>query len=505
MGLELEERLRPFAQVARVATAALNLTLLLLAMFAVQLSRQPITVLACVALFVVVLAYGADRVRRRALAAAARTIDRELIPAGIANSLDALRDTALLRSFVASPGALALLDIPWLVVYPLAVAWLHPQLGLYAVGGVAVLTLAMMIVAGLHRLERNDSLLQDARAANDQAEELVRSSATLVAMGMSQAAIDAWRARHEGFQSRRRDAERGAAQLGELARTGGLALQIGVFAIGAWLVVESSLNAATLVAVALLLGRTLQSFAQLAGYLPSIIAARGARLRLSRRASSIVVSSGSMLAGVRNVIQSLAPGESILIAGPSGSGNTSMAQLLLRVLRDRFELGESVGYVSQEIRLFPGTIADNIARMGPLDSTRVVQAARLAHVHEMIVRLPEGYHTQVGEQGAGLSAGQCRRIALARALYVNPRLVVLDEPCMDLDADGGIALVKTLAALKERGATVVIVGQGTAALEHVDRFAILRDGMLQAIERCELPSQSRATVVPLHPAAPQPL
>ena len=123
------------------------------------------------------------------------------------------------------------------------------------------------------------------------------------------------------------------------------------------------------------------------------------------------------------------------------------------------------------------SIADNIARMGALDSTRVVQAARLAHVHEMIARLPEGYHTQVCEQGACLSAGQRRRIALARALYVNPRLVVLDEPCVDLDADGELALVKTLAALKERGTTVVIVGQGTAALEHVDRFAILRDGM----------------------------
>jgi ABC-type protease/lipase transport system fused ATPase/permease subunit len=204
----------------------------------------------------------------------------------------------------------------------------------------------------------------------------------------------------------------------------------------------------------------------------------------------------------------LAAGESILIAGPSGSGKTTLARLIAGVLRPhggQVSRADSVGYVSQEIRLFPGTIAANIACMGPLDSTRVVQAARLAHAHEMIVKLPESYHTEVCEGGACLSAGQRRRIALARALYADPRLLVLDEPAADLDAEGQLALVKTLAALKERATTVVIVGQRTVELEHVDRFAILRDGMLQAIERRELPSQSRATVVPLHSAAPQPL
>jgi ABC-type protease/lipase transport system fused ATPase/permease subunit len=161
--------------------------------------------------------------------------------------------------------------------------------------------------------------------------------------------------------------------------------------------------------------------------------------------------------------------------------------------------------VPQEVQLFAGTIADNIARLGPLDSARVVQAARLAHAHEMIVRLPEGYHTEIAAGGAGLAASARRRIALARALYVNPRLVLLDEPGADLDAEGELALIKTLVELKERGVTVVIVGQRTSLLEHVDRMAILRDGTLQLVERREPPSYSPAAVVPLHRVTPQPL
>ena len=167
--------------------------------------------------------------------------------------------------------------------------------------------------------------------------------------------------------------------------------------------------------------------------------------------------------------------------------------------------GQCVGYVSQDVHLFPGTIADNIARLGALDSTRVVQAARLAHAHEMIVRMPEGYHTEVGEGGTRLAASQRRRIALARALYVNPRLLVLDEPSADLDADGELALVKTLAELKERGVTVVIVEQRTRFLEHVDGMAFLRDGTLQLVERLESQPYPTAAVVPLHRPVAQPL
>jgi PrtD family type I secretion system ABC transporter len=535
----LVERLRPFALVALGASAVVHLALVAAALCALQLLHRPL-ILGTVVVLGAILVYAAERARGDALTAAGRVVDSDLVPAAIANSLDALRDIKLLRTFLGSPGMLALFDAPWLLVYLVAIAWIHPLLGLGALLGVALLLLCLAIAAELQRSERSDSLLRLARIAHDQAEELVRSSETLVSMGMSHSAIAAWCERHGHFLSCRQRSDRVAARLAALARTGSLALQIAMLALGALLVVDSRLGIAALIVSALVLGRALQPLEQFIGNWPSITAARGAWLRLNRRAPSIVVvgndapvAAGRVelervcyaLAGrpafIKSVTLSLAPGESILIAGPSGCGKSTLARLLLGVLRphsgtvrldstdlarwDRAALGQCVGYVPQEVHLFSGTIADNIARLGALDSSRVVQAARLAHAHEMIARLPEGYHTEVAEGGAGLAASQRRRIALARALYVNPRLLVLDEPGADLDAEGELELIKTLAELKERGVTVVIVGQRTSLLEHVDRLAFLRDGTLQLVERREAPSYSSAAVIPLHRATPQPL
>jgi PrtD family type I secretion system ABC transporter len=496
--------------------------------------------LGAIVLLAALLIYTADRARGDALTSAGSSVDRDLVPAAIANSLDALRDIKLLRIFLGGSGMLALLDAPWLLVYLAAIAWINPLLGLGALVGVGLLIFCLAVSAELQQSERSDSLLRLARSAHDQAEELVRSSETLVSMGMSHSAIAAWGERHGHFMSCRQQSDRVAARLAAFARTGSLSLQIAMLALGALLVVDSRLSIAALIASALVMARALQPLEQLIGNWPSITAARGAWQRLNRRAPSILavgndapVAAGRLelervcyaAAGrpafIKSVTLSLAPGESILIAGPSGCGKSTLARLLLGVLRphsgtvrldstdlarwDRAALGQCVGYVPQEVHLFSGTIADNIARLGSLDSARVVQAARLAHAHEMIVRMPEGYHTEITAGGAGLAASQRRRIALARALYVNPRLLVMDEPGADLDAEGELALIKMLAELKEHGVTVVIVGQRTGLLEHVDRMAFLRDGTLQLVERRESPSYSPAAVVPLHRATPQSL
>ena len=535
----LVERLRPFALVASSASAGIHCALVIAALCGLQLLHRPL-ILGAVVLLGALLVYIADRARADALASAGRAVDHKLVPAAVASSLDALRDVKLLRNFLSGPGALALCDAPWLIVYLLAIAWIHPLLGLSALVGVALLILWLAMTAGLQKSERGDSLLRSARSAHDQAEELVQNSETLVSMGMQQSAIDAWRERHAHFLACRQQSDRVAARLAALARAGSLALQIAMLALGALLVVDSRIGIAAMIAATLLLARALQPLEQFIANWPSISAVRGVWLRLSRPAQSIVVvgSDAPVAAGrieleqvcyavagraafIKSVTLSLAPGESILIAGPSGGGKSTLARLLLGLLRphsgtvrldssdlarwDRTALGQCVGYVPQDVHLFAGTIADNIARLGALDSARVVQAARLAHAHEMIVRLPEGYHTEIAEGGAGLAASQRRRIALARALYVNPRLLVLDEPGADLDAEGELALIKTLAELKERGVTVVIVGQRTTLLEHVDRMAILRDGTLQVVERRELPSYAPAAVVPLHRATRQPL
>lgn len=536
------ERLRPFALVAIAASGALNLALLILAICVLRLfdrvlagrDGRALAIIGSIALLSAILAYAADRLRGGALASAGRLFDRELVPAAIANSLETLRDVELLRSFMGSPGMLALLDLPWLPLYLLAITWIHPLLGFAALASIALLIVVAALEPAARSFERSNSLLPAARAAGDQAEDLVRNAETLVAMGMSQTAAIAWRERHDQFLSRRQNADRGAARLGTLVRAGSLVLQVCMLALCAWLVTGSRLSVAAVIAATLLVNRALQPLEHLAGNWPATMAVRGAWLRLNRRATSIVVArtsapmpagrvelervcyvpSVSRSASIKNLSLALAPGESILIIGSGGCGKTTLARLLLGVLQpysgsvrldgtdlarwDRAALGERVGYVSQDVRLFQGTIADNIARLGTLDSTRIVQAARLAHAHETIVRMPEGYHTEVCEAGACLSAGQRRRVALARALYVNPRLLVLDEPSADLDAAGEIALIKTLAELKARGTTVVIVGQCAKLAEHVDRLAILRDGMLQSFEPMEPLPYSSAAVVPLH-------
>jgi PrtD family type I secretion system ABC transporter len=536
----LVERLRSFVFIAFGASFVLHLVVAGAAISVLQLLDRA-WVLSGVVLFAAALAYAADRLRGDTLASAGRTFDRELMPAAIANSLDASRDIKLLRSFAGGSGMVALFDVPCLLLYLIAIAWIHPLLGVGALTGIALLTSCLAMAAELQKSVRSDSLLRAARVAHDEAEDLVRAAETLVPMGMSQAAIAAWCERHQHFLACRQDSDRASARLGAFARAGSLTVQVGVLALGTWLVMSSRLGVAAVIAAALLLGKALQSIELLIGNLSAITAARGAWLRLNGRGVSIVVPgtatplpagrvelgqvcyapTAGRPASIRNATLTLAPGESILIVGPSGCGKTTLARLLLGMLRPqsgtvrldstdvarwtRAAFGRCVGYVSQDVHLFPGTIADNIARLGALDSTRVVLAARQAHVHEMIVRLPEGYHTEVGDAGGSLSASQRRRIALARALYPNPRLVVLDEPGADLDAEGELALVKTLAELKQRGITLVIVDQRTSLLEHVDRLAFLRDGTLQLLERREPQSRPEAAVVPLHRPAPQPL
>jgi ABC-type protease/lipase transport system fused ATPase/permease subunit len=523
----LVERLRSFVFIAFGASFVLHLVVAGAAISVLQLLDRA-WVLSGVVLFAAALAYAADRLRGDTLASAGRTFDRELMPAAIANSLDASRDIKLLRSFAGGSGMVALFDVPCLLLYLIAIAWIHPLLGVGALAGIALLTSCLAMAAELQKSVRSDSLLRAARVAHDEAEDLVRAAETLVPMGMSQAAIAAWCERHQHFLACRQDSDRASARLGAFARAGSLTVQVGVLALGTWLVMSSRLGVAAVIAAALLLGKALQSIELLIGNLSAITAARGAWLRLNGRGVSIVVPgtatplpagrvelgqvcyapTAGRPASIRNATLTLAPGESILIVGPSGCGKTTLARLLLGMLRPqsgtvrldstdvarwtRAAFGRCVGYVSQDVHLFPGTIADNIARLGALDSTRVVLAARQAHVHEMIVRLPEGYHTEVGD-------------ALARALYPNPRLVVLDEPGADLDAEGELALVKTLAELKQRGITLVIVDQRTSLLEHVDRLAFLRDGTLQLLERREPQSRPEAAVVPLHRPAPQPL
>jgi len=290
-----------------------------------------------------------------------------------------------------------------------------------------------------------------------------------------------------------------------------------VLAIGAWLVVDSAASAGIMVAATILLSRALQPVEHLISGWKHLIDARGAWRRLSAADTLAVPGTRltlpapagrleverivfahdpSRLPLIKGVSFTLDAGESLGIVGASGSGKTTLARLLLGVWHpqsgvvrlddasmshwNRSELGAHLGYLPQDVSLFAGTVAQNIARLGEIDANRVIEAARLAQAHDMIQRLPDGYDTRVGEAGARLSGGQRQRIALARALYGRPKLVVLDEPDAHLDAAGAGALKSALRALKAGASTVIVVGHRAGLMTQLDKIAVMHEGALVA-------------------------
>jgi PrtD family type I secretion system ABC transporter len=336
-------------------------------------------------------------------------------------------------------------------------------------------------------------------------------------MGMGAAAVKAWGTRHEGLlDSRSRLVER-TARLAAAARVTRQALQAALLGAGAWLVVAEHASPGIMIAATILFGRAVQPVEQLIAGWKTIVEARAAWRRIEQPGSApsaeervalpaphgridvervVFAPAAQGAALIKGVSFSLAAGESLGIVGPSAAGKTSLLRLILGIWKpqsgtvrldgadiaqwDRDALGAHVGYLPQDVELFAGTVAENIARLGAADDAQVVEAARQAHAHEMILRLPQGYDTVIGDAGTTLSGGQRQRIALARALYGAPRLVVLDEPNASLDAEGDAALAAALQDLKRRGATVIVVSHRPALMSQLDKVAVLKDGALEA-------------------------
>jgi ATP-binding cassette subfamily C exporter for protease/lipase/ATP-binding cassette subfamily C protein EexD len=294
-------------------------------------------------------------------------------------------------------------------------------------------------------------------------------------------------------------------------------IQILMLSLGAYLVLSQQASAGIMIATTVLLGRAVQPVEQVVSSWRMLTDARSAFVRLlelSRefdagdKRVSIPTPEGRL--SVENmsyrapgvdtpvlaaIAFTLAPGEALAIIGPSGAGKSTLARLLTGVWSPstgvirldgadvsywpRSDLGPSIGYVPQDVELFEGSAAENIARLGAVDSEAVVAAAKRANAHEMILALPQGYDTPVGEQGARLSPGQRQRVALARALFGNPRLVVLDEPNSNLDGAGEIALAQALGALRKQGVTSVVVTHRPALIAHVDKILVLAGGRVQ--------------------------
>ncbi|CAG0944613.1 Type I secretion system ATP-binding protein PrsD [Gammaproteobacteria bacterium] len=530
-------RLRPFVLLAGLASLVLNLALLMPAIYMTQVfdrvfasrSAETLVMLSLLAALALGLGYAMDALRGRTLALAARVLEQRLAGAGLADALrhaarggradtDVLRDVAQLRAFVAGPGMQALMDAPWLPVYLVVITLMHPVLGGVAAAGALMLGALGWVTERLTR-PASERVLQRTRAAGRRAEALTRHAEVIAGMGMGRAAVRAWGAELDALHDAHAALAARSTRLGALARAARQALQMLMLGTGAWLVIGADASPGVMVATTILLGRALQPLEQLIAGWKLQLDARGAWQRLKERRLAGVPDSGVALpapqgrlevervvfghdaqrpALIKGVQFSLAAGESLGLVGPSASGKTTLARLLLGICApqsgavrldgadiaqwDRDALGAHVGYLPQDVALFAGTVAENIARLGPVDDARVVEAAHLAHAHDMILRLPQGYDTPVGDGGARLSGGQRQRIGLARALYGQPQLVVLDEPNANLDADGDEALRAALQTLKERGTTVIVIGHRPALMSRLDRIAVLRDGALVAFD-----------------------
>ena len=547
------KQLRPFVLLAGAASLVLNLMLLMPALYMLQVfdrvfaSRSVETLVMLTAITTVALALGycMDVVRARALAWAGGALDRRLSPAALADVLrraaeaagrtetDALRDIGQLRAFLGGTGIHALFDAPWLPVFLLVIALMDPLLGLTAAIGGGVLAGLAVLTSTLTRDLAEDTLRRS-RASNRHVEALARNAEVISGMGMTPAAVGRWQARHdEQLDAQARLGAR-SARLSAAARIARQALQVAMLGIGAWLVIDTAASPGIMVAATILLGRALQPIEQLIAGWKTLVDARGAWQRLNERPDTSPADSRLALpapagrlevervvfgtapmrpALIKGVGFGLEPGESLGIVGPSASGKTTLLRLLLGIWTpqagairldgadiarwDRDALGLYVGYLPQDVELFAGTVAENIARLGAVDSAKVVEAAQLAHAHHMILRLPDGYDTQIGEGGAMLSGGQRQRIALARALYGNPRLVVLDEPNANLDAEGEAALAAALKTLKALGVTVILVGHRPAVVSQLGKLAVLRDGVLEAFgPTAEILPRVRAGALP---------
>ena len=441
---------------------------------------------------------------------------RQPLRTGAAPGIQGLRDLNQCRQFLGNGEFSCFMDAPWAPLFLVFVFLLHPVLGYLALAGAILL----FTLAVINELLTRPLLLASGNAAMSalaQAESGARNGDVVEGMGMMPNLIGRWRQRNAEALSLQMQAGFRNSAVAATSRFLRQLLQIGMLGIGAWLVIRGELSPGAMIAGSILMSRALAPVEQAISTWRNALAARAAFDRLQQSAADMPEPRQSMPlpapkgnlaveavtymhpgqgeAVLKNIRFSLPAGTALGIIGPSGAGKTTLIRLLLGNLAPRLghvrldgmdvsqwpadDLGRHCGYLPQDIELFSGTIAENIARLGECDAEKIIRAATLAGCHDMILRLPKGYDTQAGEGGLSLSGGERQRIALARALYGDPRYIILDEPNASLDAVGEAALLDAIRALKAQGTTLIIIGHRPGIIQHVDSLLVLNKGQVQ--------------------------
>ena len=473
-----------------------------------------------------------ESVRSRLFARYAAWVEDRLGPEVLRASIDlrrsgqpqapgSFRDLGRLRGFFSGQGIQPLFDAPWIPVFIAAIWILHPWLGILATGCCIVLIVLALLNEVVTRKPQAESA-RAAAASSADTEAVIRNADVVQAMGLLPSMTERWRRGSlDASEGQTKAADRGSTVVGG-SRFVRLFAQSAVLGLGAYLVLQAQLTPGGMIAASILLGRGLAPVEQAIGSWRHVVAARLSHRRINALlAAAPAVGSYQTLPrlqgrlameGVtvmppgqrtpdtppilRGVSFAVEPGDVLGVVGASASGKTTLCRVLVgawqpfqgKIRLDGGELkhwnpadlGPQIGYLPQAVELFAGTVRDNIARFGVVDDDKVLAAARAADVHDMILHLKDGYNSQIGEGGTALSAGQRQRLGLARAVYGDPRLLILDEPNANLDTQGEAALRRALDQARDGGATVVMVTHRPQILAHVTKILVLREGQVES-------------------------
>lgn len=446
------------------------------------------------------------------------TFTRALYTGGAGGSALPNNDLSSLRQFLTGNGLFAFFDAPWFPIYVAVMFMFHPWFG-YS----AILAGIVMVILAYANEKTTNTRLKDANSkaakVSGQIQNSLRNAEVIAAMGMMKNIRERQEWESDEVLVLQTEASRHAGVLANISKSFRIITQSLLLGLGAYLALNHEISPGLMIAGSLLLGRALAPIDILVGSWKGFSVARAQYERLGQllvdipnRADSmrlpdpqgnisleqiVVVPPGAKTAALKGVSLEIAAGDALGVVGPSAAGKSTLARAILGIWPaaqgkvrldgadilswDRTELGPFIGYLPQDIELFDGSISENICRFGEPDAEKIVEAAQLAGVHELILRLPQGYDTVIGGAGGSLSGGQRQRIGLARAVYGNPRLLVLDEPNSNLDDQGEKELVEAINRIKSRSCTIVVISHRPMVLHSMDKILVLKDGVVASL------------------------
>ena len=522
--------------VVAIFSAFINLLMLTAPLYMLQVFDRVLTsqsidtlvVLSIMALVALVTFAALEAVRSFSLAKIGKWFDgqmgRELLAVNIRQSLreqgaassQSLRDLGTVRGVIGGNALVPVMDAPWVPLFLGVIFLLHPGLGILATAAAVILFILAVLNEFLTRKHLKSSSAAQTHA-HTEAEAAIRNADVVHAMGMFDSVARRWADFQQKAEEMQSKATARNDAIGALSKFVRMLVQTAMLGLGAWLVIQQQLSPGGMVAGTILLGRALAPIDQSIASWKSLVNARHAYRRIESllvqdtgtdqnmalpRPLGTVTCEGVSYrhdSGGDSVLKNISfelPAAHVLgIVGPSAAGKTTLGRLLVGNLAPNrgvvrldgndvstwtsSDRGKYIGYLPQDIELFSGTVRENISRLEQGAADDVIAAAELADVHEMILRLPHGYETQIGQHGSVLSAGQRQRIGLARALYGDPSLVILDEPNSNLDHAGLNSLIHLFKVLKSRGTTVIVIAHQPQIIRHVDALLVINEGQLQ--------------------------